>query len=136
LKIYEEENIIENAWVIGEILAARLDELRNYSIVGEVRHIGLFAAVELVKDKTTREPLIQYGLDYGQDPVRLMNKFIAMLLDKGFYTYSHESSVIIAPPLIITKDELNEAIDIFETVLKDFEKEVLEIGETKIVSAK
>lgn len=136
LKIYEEENIIENARVIGEILAARLDELMNYSIVGEVRHIGLFAAVELVKDKTTREPLIQYGLDYGQDPVRLMNKFIAMLLDKGFYTYSHESSVIIAPPLIITKDELNEAIDIFETVLKDFEKEVLEIDETKIVSAK
>lgn len=124
LKIYEEEKIIENASKVGKILAERLDQLLSYSIVGEVRHLGLFAAVELVKDKTTREPLIQYGLDYGQDPVRLMNKFVSMLLEKGFYTYSHESSIIIAPPLVITADELCEALDIFENVVQEFEKEI------------
>lgn len=124
LKIYEEEKIIENASKVGKILAERLDQLLSYSIVGEVRHLGLFAAVELVKDKTTREPLIQYGLDYGQDPVRLMNKFVSMLLERGFYTYSHESSIIIAPPLVITSDELYEALDIFEDVVQEFEKEL------------
>ena len=122
LKIYEEEKLIDNAYKVGKVLAERLEQLLSYSIVGEVRHLGLFAAVELVKDKTTREPLIQYGLDYGQDPVRLMNKFISMLLKKGFYTYSHESSIIIAPPLVITVDELNEAMDIFENVIQEFEK--------------
>lgn len=124
LKIYEEEKLIDNSYKVGQVLAERLDQLLSYSIVGEVRHLGLFAAVELVKDKTTREPLIQYGLDYGQDPVRLMNRFISMLLEKGFYTYSHESSIIIAPPLVITADELNEAMDIFKDVVQEFEKEI------------
>lgn len=126
LKIYEEEKLIDNAYKVGKVLAERLEQLLSYSIVGEVRHLGLFAAVELVKDKTTREPLIQYGLDYGQDPVRLMNKFISMLLEKGFYTYSHESSIIIAPPLVITVDELNEAMDVFKDVVQEFEKLIIQ----------
>lgn len=132
LKIYKEENLIENVSTVGEILAQRLERLMCYDLVGEVRHIGLFAAVELVKDKTTREPFIQYGLDYGKDPVGLMNKFVSMLLERGFYTYSHESSVIIAPPLVITEEEINEAMDIFETVLQEFEKEFLGKKESTI----
>ncbi len=136
LKIYEKEKIIENTSHVGQTLAQRLDQLMCYSIVGQVRHIGLFAAVELVKDKKTREPLIQYGLDYGQDPVRLMNKFVSMLLEKGFYTYSHESSVIIAPPLVIKEDELNEAMDLFEAVIQEFEKEVTGIEHSTILPVK
>ena len=113
LDIYEKEGLIENATKMGAVLAKRLDELLRYSSVGEVRHIGLFAAVELVKDKKTREPIIQYGMDYGKDPIRSMSQFIGMLNKRGFYTYSHESSVIIAPPLVITESQLNEAFDIF-----------------------
>ena len=48
-----------------------------------------------------------------------------MLSANGFYTYSHESTVIIAPPLIITEEQINEAMDIFESTLAAFEKEVL-----------
>lgn len=125
LDLLKEEKIVENAAQVGEILAQRSDSLLSYDSVGEVRHIGLFAAVELVKDKATKEPVMAYGLDYGKDPVGLMSKFISMLSENGFYTYSHESSVIIAPPLIISEGELNQAMDIFEQVLSVFEKEYL-----------
>lgn len=125
MDIYKDEHLIENAAEVGKVLAGRLEELRRFASVGDVRHIGLFAAVELVKDKKTKEPIIAYGMDYGRDPAGLMGKFISLLSENGFYTYSHESSVIIAPPLIITKQQINEAIDIFESVLAAFEKQYL-----------
>ncbi|WKB35454.1 aminotransferase class III-fold pyridoxal phosphate-dependent enzyme [Terrilactibacillus sp. S3-3] len=125
MDIYKDEHLVENAAEVGKVLAERLEKLRRFASVGDVRHIGLFAAVELVKDKKTKEPIISYGMDYGKDPVGLMSKFISLLSDNGFYTYSHESSVMIAPPLIITKQQINEAIDIFENVLAAFEKQYL-----------
>ncbi|RKJ59759.1 aminotransferase class III-fold pyridoxal phosphate-dependent enzyme, partial [Butyricicoccus sp. 1XD8-22] len=130
LEVYEEENIFENAEKMGILLKQRLEKLLTFPSIGEIRSIGLFAGVELVKNKATKEPIIQYGLDYGKDPVGLMNKFILMLSANGFYTYSHESTVIIAPPLIITEEQINEAMDIFESTLKQFEKEVLFPEET------
>lgn len=130
LEIYEEEQIFENAEKMGLILKQRLEKLLEYPSVGEVRTIGLFAGVELVKSKETKEPIIQYGLDYGKDSVGLMNKFISMLNANGFYTYSHESTVIIAPPLIITEEQIHEAMDIFESTLEQFEKNVLFPEET------
>ena len=125
LEVYEEENIFEHVEKVAPLLKQRLEKLLAYESVGEVRSIGLFAGVELVKDKETKEPIIQYGLDYGKDPVGLMGKFVSMLSANGFYTYSHESTVIIAPPLIITEEQINEAMDIFESTLAAFEKEVL-----------
>lgn len=125
LDIYQDEHLIEHAEAMGEVLAGRLERLRTYQSVGDVRHIGLFATVELVKDKKTKEPIIAYGMDYGKDKAGLMAKFIGMLTENGFYTYSHESSVMIAPPLVITEQEINEALDIFERVLSEFESTVL-----------
>ncbi|WP_416826325.1 aminotransferase class III-fold pyridoxal phosphate-dependent enzyme [Ectobacillus polymachus] len=125
LDIYKDEKLIENAAKLGDVLAKRLEELLQMDSVGEVRSIGLFAAVELVKDKATKEPIISYGMDYGKDQVGYMNKFVSLLSENGFYTYSHESSVIIAPPLIITEQQLHEAMDIFENVLSNFEKKHL-----------
>ncbi|MCL1631583.1 aminotransferase class III-fold pyridoxal phosphate-dependent enzyme [Sporolactobacillus sp. CPB3-1] len=122
LDIYKEEHLVEHAAEMGEVLADRLEQLKRFASVGDVRCIGLFAAVELVKDKATKEPLIAYGMDYGKDKAGLMSKFVGLLMAHGFYTYSHESSVMIAPPLIITADELNEAMDLFEQALTDFEK--------------
>ncbi|SFG55823.1 aminotransferase class III-fold pyridoxal phosphate-dependent enzyme [Sporolactobacillus nakayamae] len=125
MDIYNDEHLIEHSAAMGNILAARLEKLRRFDSVGDVRYIGLFAAVELVKDKKTKDPLIAYGMDYGKDKVGLMTKFIGMLSEYGFYTYSHESSVIIAPPLIITEEQINEAMNLFEDVLTHFEKTVL-----------
>lgn len=88
--------------------------------VGDVRYIGLFSAVELVKDKVTKEPLVPYG----RDPEGVMGKIIGMLKEKGFMTYSHENMILIAPPLIITKEQLIEELAKLDEVLDNVDRKI------------
>lgn len=125
LNTYKEEAIIENAASMGKMMKGRLNKLLTYDSVGEVRSLGLFAGVELVKSKATREPLLSYGQDYVKGTKGLMGQFIQLLSQSGFQTYSHESTVIIAPPLVINEAELHEAFDIFEETLAVFEGKFL-----------
>lgn len=121
LEVYEEENLIENAKAMGKVLGAELEKIKEkHSSVGDARYIGLFSAIELVKDKTTKEALVPYG----KDPDKIMGKIIGMLKEQGFSTYSHENCIMIAPPLIITEEEIKEAMAILDRVL-DFVDEYI-----------
>lgn len=114
LEVYEQENLIEKTRERGILLTSLLNGLKNkHESIGDVRAIGLFSAIELVKNKKTREPLVPYGQDLG----KIMPKLIAQLSQNGFSTYSHENCIVIAPPLIITEEELQEAIGILDGVL-------------------
>lgn len=114
LEAYKEDKIEENVKKQGKVLADILDEMeKKHPSVGQVRHIGLFSAVELVKNKETREPLVKFN----SDPEGLMNKIIGMLKVEGFSTYSHENIILVCPPLNITETELREALAILDKVL-------------------
>ena len=111
---YKRLKIADNVKAVGKVLAVELDKIcEKHACVGEVRHIGLFSAVELVKDKATREALVPFG----NDAEGLMGKIVGMLKKEGFSTYSHENMIILAPPLIITEKELLEALAILDKVL-------------------
>jgi len=119
---YQEMNIMENVQKVGKVLAGILEEFKQkHACVGDVRYIGLFTAIELVKDKTTKQPLVEYG----QDPQGIMGRIIKMLAAKGFMTYSHENMVIVAPPLIITEEQLKEEMPKMDEVLSVIDKEML-----------
>ena len=114
LNEYKNLNIADNVAKQGKVLGQLLEDLKEkHACVGEVRYIGLFSAFELVKDKQTREPIVAFN----EDPQGLMNKIIGMLKKEGFYTYSHENMIIVAPPLIITEEELREAMGILDRVM-------------------
>ncbi|MGI5872841.1 MAG: aspartate aminotransferase family protein, partial [Bacillota bacterium] len=81
------------------------------------RYIGLFSAVELVKSKDTREPLVPYG----KDPEGIMRKLIEKLKAKGFMTYSHENMILISPPLIITEGQVREEMAKLDEVLSELD---------------
>jgi len=115
LDFYENSKIAENVAKSGAVLKAELEKLLELDIVGDVRSIGLFSAVELVKDKSTREALVPYG----KDPDGIMNKIIGELGKVGFMTYSHENVIIIAPPLIITPEQVTEEMAKFAAVIKN-----------------
>ena len=101
--------------ITESLVRKRLEEMKEkFACIGDVRYIGLFSAVELVKDKKTKEPLVPYG----RDPEGVMKKILGMLKQKGFMTYSHENMIIIAPPLIITEEQLLEELIKFEEVMK------------------
>jgi len=119
---YEEAGIEANVNKVGKVLGELLEKIKEtHACVGDVRYIGLFSAVELVKDKSTKEALVPYG----KDPEGVMGKIVGHLKSRGFMTYSHENMIIIAPPLIITEEQLTEEIQKLDEVLAIVDKELL-----------
>ncbi len=116
LNYYDKADILGNVNTVGKLLGELEEELKEkHACVGDVRYIGLWSAIELVKDKETKEALVPYG----QDPEGIMPSIMKKLLNKGFYTYSHENTIMVAPPLIITEEQLREAMAIMDEVLTE-----------------
>ena len=119
LDVYKEDHILDNVRAMGKILGELEEDLKEkHACVGDVRYKGLFSAVELVKDKATKEPLV----GYNADKENLMGKICGMLKAKGFSTYTHENIIIVAPPLIIKEDELRTAMTMLDEVLTEVDK--------------
>lgn len=119
LNFYKENNILDNVNKVGKVLGEILEDLKEkHPCVGDVRYIGLFTSIELVKNKTTKEPLVPYG----KDPDGIMGKIIGALKAKGFITYSHENMIFVSPPLIITEEQIREEMAKVDEVLSDTDK--------------
>ena len=119
---YQKANILDNVNKVGKVLAEKLDAYKEaHACVGDVRHIGLFSCVELVKDKETKEPMVSYGCD----PQGIMGKIIGMLKERKFMTYSHENMIFVCPPLIITEEQLLEELEKLDEVLGIVDKEYI-----------
>ena len=119
---YEEADVLTNVNKVGKVLGEKLEDMKaSHSCVGDVRYIGLFSAIELVKDKGTKEPLVPYG----KDPEGIMGKIIGLLKERKFMTYSHENMILVAPPLIITEEQLVEELVKLDEVLGIVDKEFI-----------
>jgi taurine--2-oxoglutarate transaminase len=108
LKIYTEENLIENSRKVGAFLGEGLEEIKQkHAIVGDVRYIGLFSVIELVQDRETKEAL-QAGL---------MNEIKSHLLADGLTTFVNKNMVFICPPLCINQEELLTGLQIIDRAI-------------------
>lgn len=116
LQVYHEEGLIDRARVLGEKLMKRLVEMKEkHPCVGDVRGIGLFNIIELVKDKATREPLIPWN---ASGPDLALNKEIhRKLLEGGVSTFVRWNWIFVCPPLVIKEEELNEGLEVIDNVL-------------------
>jgi taurine--2-oxoglutarate transaminase len=116
IEVYKEEKLIENARMMGTVLREGLDELRTkHSSVGDVRSIGLFAVLELVKDRETKEPLAPWNAkphDLG-----VMAQVPGALRERGLYTFVKWNWIFVAPPLSIDEAELRQGLRILDKVL-------------------
>lgn len=102
LKIIEERDLIGNAARMGEVLQARLAELADHRLVGEVRGAGLIAAVELVADKETRRPFATIG--------KAGAYAFAAAYEHGLVVRAIGDTLALCPPLIITEEQVNEIV--------------------------
>ncbi|WP_099466908.1 aminotransferase class III-fold pyridoxal phosphate-dependent enzyme [Konateibacter massiliensis] len=119
---YEEAEILKKVEKTGKVLGEKLEEMKEaYKCVGDVRYIGLFSAIELVKSKETKEAIVPYG----KDPDGIMGKIVGLLKERRFMTYTHENIILVAPPLIITEEQLTEELAKLEEVLSIVDKEFL-----------
>lgn len=122
LNYYKDHNILDNVNKSGKVLGEALEAIKaKHACVGDVRYIGLFSAVELVKNKATKESIVSYG----GDPAGIMSKIVKMLAQKGFMTYSHENMILVAPPLIITTAQVTEEMAKLDDVLSVVDKEMI-----------
>jgi taurine--2-oxoglutarate transaminase len=98
------------------VLAEELPALQaKHPSVGEARGLGLFWMLELVKDRQTREMLVPYNA--SGDAAAPIARLTKAALERGLYLFIHWNKVMIAPPLTITREELDEGIGILDEIL-------------------
>lgn len=115
IEVYRKENLIENSAVVGEHLKKRLLELKEkHPSVGDVRSIGLWAALELTSDKKTKAPLA----GFNNSIQNVAPDFIKRLAELGLTLFAKWDFVFIAPPLIITKEQVDDAVEMIDEALK------------------
>lgn len=118
IEIFKDEGIIEHARSLGaEVLGPGLRELaERHPSVGEVRGLGVFWAVELVRDKETREPLVPYNAS-GAD-AKPMNDFAAACKQRGLWPFTHFNRTHVVPPCTTTADEARQGLAILDEALE------------------
>jgi taurine--2-oxoglutarate transaminase len=111
--VLQEDRLVERAQETGAVLRRLMTDLgEQHPSVGEVRSIGLFGAIELVRDRQTKEPMAPYN---GSSPEMIaLRNFI---LKHGVYLYTHWHTILVIPPLIITEDELAEGFAVLDKAL-------------------
>ncbi|MGE5123323.1 MAG: aminotransferase class III-fold pyridoxal phosphate-dependent enzyme, partial [Acidobacteriaceae bacterium] len=118
--VMQEDHVVEHAHEMGPVLHRMLADLgEQHPSIGEVRSIGLFGVIELVRDRKTREPLTPWN---GSSPE--MVSLRKSLLENGLYLYSHWHTLLIIPPLIITEAQLAEGFDILNEALTETDRSV------------
>jgi adenosylmethionine-8-amino-7-oxononanoate aminotransferase len=116
LDIVERDDLPGNAATVGSYFLSRLDELRQYASVGDVRGKGLMLGVELVKDKHTKAPY----LPTDRYPQKLYNSLLA----RGAMVRVASGKVILSPPLIFTDAHVDEAMTALHAAFHDAQDEL------------
>jgi taurine---2-oxoglutarate transaminase len=116
LKIYEDDNLIENAAVMGKYIDARIADMKlRHPTIGNWRNTGLLGCIELVKNQATKEPMAPFNAK--PDEMNVMNKVAAKIKELGMYTFVRWNYIFIAPPLCITKEEVDEGLAIIDQAI-------------------
>jgi taurine--2-oxoglutarate transaminase len=118
IDIFEEEGIIEHARHLGrDVIGPALRDLQErHPSVGEVRGLGVFWAIELVRDRATREPLVPYNAA-GADAAP-MAEFAAACKAGGVWPFTHFNRTHVVPPLVIADDEARQGIAVIDQALE------------------
>jgi taurine--2-oxoglutarate transaminase len=114
INVIREDKLVEHAAGMGAVLRRMLTDLGEaHPSIGEVRNLGLFGIIELVKDRKTKEPMAPWN---GSAPEMVALRKYCM--DHGLFLYTHWHTVLIIPPLIIDEVQLQEGMDVLDKALE------------------
>ncbi len=117
IKIYEDDHLIENAATMGKYIESRVEEMKKiHPSIGNFRNTGLLGCIELVKNRDTKEPMAPFNA--GPADMVVMNKVAAKIKELGMYTFVRWGYIFIAPPLTVTKEEIEEGLAIISEAIK------------------
>jgi taurine--2-oxoglutarate transaminase len=116
LKIYEDDGLIENCAAMGQYVNEQVEKLKQkHPSIGDFRNTGLLGCIELVKNRKTKEPMAPFNAK--PDEMAVMNKVAAKIKELGMYTFVRWSYIFIAPPLIVTKEQIDEGLKIISEAI-------------------
>jgi taurine--2-oxoglutarate transaminase len=120
INVLRADKLVEHAAGMGPVLNRLLKDLGEaHPSVGEVRSIGLFGIIELVRDRKSKEPLAPWNGSSQE-----MARFRKTCLEHGLYVYTHWHTVLIIPPLPITEVQLQEGFAVLDQALNETDKAV------------
>jgi adenosylmethionine-8-amino-7-oxononanoate aminotransferase len=114
IRVMQQDQIVEHAAAMGPVLRRMLTDLgEEHPSVGEVRSIGLFGIIEIVKNRVTKEPMAPWNSSSPE-----MAAFRKYCLDHGLFIDTHWHTALIIPPLIITEEQLADGFRVLDEALK------------------
>ena len=125
LNIYEDENLIANAAAMGTYIEERMKELQSkHPSIGEFRTTGLLGCIEIVKNRKTKEPMAPFNATPSQ--MEVMNKVATKIKELGMYTFVRWNYIFTCPPLTITKEQIDEGLEIISDAIKIADENVID----------
>jgi taurine---2-oxoglutarate transaminase len=113
IHVYEEDGLLEHTRKMGDVMAQHHQALMdNHPSVGEVRNLGLFGIVELVRSRETMEPMAPFNGTSEE-----MKAISAFLNERGLFTMVRMNGIMTNPPLCITEEQLGEGFAIIDAAL-------------------
>ena len=116
LKIYEDEELLENAREMGKYLETKMETLiAKHPSIGDFRTTGLLGCIELVKNRNSKEPMAPFNA--GPEEMAVMNKVAARIKELGMYTFVRWNYIFTCPPLTITREQIDEGLAIISDAI-------------------
>ncbi len=116
LKIYEDENMLENAVKMGKYVEKIAEEMKQrHPSIGDFRNTGLLGCFELVKNRLSKEPMAPFNAK--PEEMVIMNKVAAKIKELGLYTFVRWNYIFVAPPLNIKKEQVDEGMNIISQAI-------------------
>jgi len=115
IEVYRNEGLIDRSRIMGEYFSEKLKDLKEkHPSVGDVRNIGLWGAIELTSDKEKRTPLAGFADSRRNVSAELTRR----MADMGLTLFAKWDFIFMAPPLIINREQLDEAMAIIDKALE------------------
>jgi len=121
LDIYIDDNLVENAREMGKYIEEKVEQMKlKHPSIGDFRNTGLLGCIELVKNRQTKVPMAPWNAK--PDEMKIMSQVAAKILELGMYTFVRWNMIFIAPPMIITKEQIDEGLKIISEAISIADK--------------
>jgi taurine--2-oxoglutarate transaminase len=116
IKIIEEENLVQRAAEMGTYIEVEVEKLKaKHPSIGDFRNTGLLGCIELVKNRETKEPTTPWNAKPNEMEATL--RMAAKVRELGMFTFVRWNWIFIAPPLNVSKEEVDEGLKIISQVI-------------------
>jgi taurine---2-oxoglutarate transaminase len=117
INIYESDHLIENTRQMSTYMESKIEAMRaSHPSMGAFRNTGLLGCLDILKNKKTGELIAPYNA--SGDDLKITNQIGAKIRELGLYTFVRWGYIFIAPPLCITKNQIDEGLAIISEALK------------------